>query len=121
MKKYWQKLVSQVFWQDKSIVFGIVLMLVLNIAAWLLVARVERVEEFVPWHYTVYFGIDRVGPWWKMVLYPAFGSVVMLFNFFLVLGVYHKRRLFSYLILIITNIIQIFLLLEIWGLSWFII
>jgi len=121
MKRYWLKLTSQVFWHDRVVVIGILTMLIFNIVLWLMVARVERVEAIVPWHYTVYFGIDRVGPWWKLIIYPLFGSLVALFNFLLMVGIYHQRRLFSYLIMIVANLVQVILFLQILGLMLFII
>lgn len=119
MKRYWSKLASVVFWQDKIVVANILVILFLTVSGWLLVAQFERFEGFVPWHYTVYFGIDRVGPWWRVVQYPTFGSLVALINFFLAVGFYHQRRLFAYLIFIITIFIELLVLLQILGLLWF--
>lgn len=121
MKNYWGKLTSQIFWRDKVIVASIVIMLIFNITLWLMLIFIEKNETVVPWHYTVYFGIDRVGPWWRVGIYPLFGAVVGLVNFLLTVGMYYKRRLFSYLIMIAANLVQGILFLQVLGLVLFVI
>ncbi len=121
MKHFWQKLTSQIFWRDRVILTSIFIMLIFNIASWLTLVFIEKNEAIVPWHYTVYFGIDRVGPWWRIGLYPLFGSLVGLFNFFLSVSVFYQRRLFAYIIMIVANLVQIILFLQVIGLVLFVI
>ncbi len=44
-----------------------------------------RLEERIfPVHYTIYFGVDRVGPWWQVFLPAYLATAIFLINLGLV-------------------------------------
>ncbi|MEK7164542.1 MAG: hypothetical protein AAB779_01205, partial [Patescibacteria group bacterium] len=47
--------------------------------------------DFIPLHYTVYFGFDRFGPKSDIFLFPTLGSVLLGLNW-LVVGVLFRRN-----------------------------
>ncbi|TSC77154.1 MAG: Uncharacterized protein G01um101431_337 [Parcubacteria group bacterium Gr01-1014_31] len=53
----------------------------LNALVWLYVLlRVRPHAEPIILHYTLYFGIDRVGEWYRAYLLPLAGSIVIALN-----------------------------------------
>ncbi len=58
--------------------------LAINLAAWLLLLfRTWGLRAEVPQfalHYTIYFGIDRLGPWWQIFRGPLIGLVFIVIN-----------------------------------------
>lgn len=94
--------------------------LALDIAAWLLVLigilpiRSER-EAFVL-HATVYFGIDRIGPWTETLLPATLGLAVLIINTLAALALFARHRPLAYLVGAATVAIEAFLLLGTVGL-----
>lgn len=53
-----------------------------------------RMEERIfPVHYTIYFGVDRVGPWWQVFLPAYLATAIFLINLVLVAAFAQKERL----------------------------
>lgn len=55
--------------------------LVLNAVLWIFVLLQARPQsEPIILHYTLYFGVDRVGEWYRAYLLPTAGTVVIAVN-----------------------------------------
>lgn len=67
--------------------------LAVNAAQWLfLFLKVKPQSTPIPIHYTITFGIDRIGPWYTAFLLPVSGTIMLLINIALVsLTVEHQR------------------------------
>ncbi len=67
--------------------------LALNAAQWLFLAvKVKPHTDPIPIHYTITFGIDRIGPWYTAFLLPLSGTVMLGINIVLAsLTVEHQR------------------------------
>ncbi|MBI1961621.1 MAG: hypothetical protein HYS45_02875 [Parcubacteria group bacterium] len=52
---------------------ALVLGLIWFVAVW----RFSVSEDFIPLHYTIYFGLDRFGPKYDLFLFPTLGSVIL--------------------------------------------
>ncbi len=120
MKKLIKKLTSQVLWQDKVMSVGIIISFIIVLTTWLLAAQSELEGNFTPWHYTVYFGIDRVGPWWYVLAYPLFSSIIFIANIVAAILLYFQRRLFSYVIVSTTIVSLLFVLMYVLSLVIFV-
>lgn len=107
MNKFFKKIISPTLWRDRIFSSLSLLATILMLISWLLSAQVEVTDSILPWHYTVYFGIDRVGPWWMVLIYATFGTIVWLVNSIIASMVYYVRRLHSYLILILTIVVEV--------------
>mgnify|MGYP001562550550 FL=1 len=36
--------------------------------------------DILPLHYNIYFGVDAVGPWWRILVIPGFATLAFLLN-----------------------------------------
>ncbi|MFA6909244.1 MAG: hypothetical protein WC289_05195 [Patescibacteria group bacterium] len=46
----------------------------------LLALRLHPTADPVPLHYNIYFGIDLIGAWWHIFLFPGIGLLILLLN-----------------------------------------
>jgi len=120
MQKVFKKFISQVLWQDRIFLIGILSSLTVLFISWLLAAQSELQGDFLPWHYSIYFGIDRVGPWWYFLLYSTASVIIFLVNTVIAILVYFQRKLLSYIILGITFVALTFMLIYIISLVIFV-
>ena len=60
-------------------------------------------------HYNNIFGIDLVGSWWKALLLPIGGLLVLVINYLLGLYCYNTDKVISRLIVLSAGLFQIFL------------
>ena len=120
MKTIFKKLASRVLWQDKFMLFGVSFAFLLVLMSWLLSAQSELYGDFSPWHYTVYFGIDRIGPWWYILIYPVFASAIFIINTIASMILYFQRRLFSYVIVSTTIVSLLFIFIYVLSLVIFV-
>lgn len=90
--------------------------LLINSLIWLIIIwRVPVSSEWIPLHFNVFFGIDWIGPWLGVFVYPAVGLMIILFNLFLIFLVYVKSlllvRILSFSSLVTQTIILFGLLI----------
>lgn len=82
-----------------------------NAAHWILfAATVPRGDQFVPLHYTIYFGIDLTGHWTRAFAMPGIGTALILLHIFLsnvVPDVTWRRAWFT-----IAAVVNVILLLD---------
>lgn len=67
-----------------------VLVLHLILAIWFLLPRLGN--PIFALHYTVYFGVDQVGPPWQLLAAPGFGALILLVNSALATHFYVRNR-----------------------------
>lgn len=83
-----------------KIIFGAALFF--NLVAWYICVHtglpLAKSLQFFSLHYTVYSGVDWVGPWFYLFLYPILSSAIIVINFWLASLVYSRDRLLSYLL-----------------------
>ena len=86
--------------------------LVANAVLWaLLAARMGTWPAVIPLHYTIYFGIDLLGPWQWLFLLPGLGLVVLLVNSGLALPLFGRERIASYFLVVASALIQLIVLI----------
>ena len=89
--------------------------LLINVDAWIfLLVRTwglrGEISQFAL-HYTIYFGVDRLGAWWQIFRGPFVGLIFFVVNFVLAGWMYSRERVWSVLIGIATVLVQILILL----------
>ncbi len=105
-----QQQVRVIFIQDKILIILFLLSLFLNLALYLAIYWLIKPSlDSLILHYTVYFGIDLIGQWYKLYLMPIVGSFLFLVNFPLALFFYKKEKVASYLLTSVTFLIELFL------------
>ncbi len=82
--------------------------LAMNAAVWLFLhARLVPQTEAMPIHYTIYFGIDLLGPWWYVYILPAAGLLVVLVNAVLAVVLYKQERPVSFFLAVSGLLVQV--------------
>ena len=64
------------------------------LALWFAVPRLQT-SPFFALHYSVYFGVDRIGAPWQLLRLPALGLMILAFNAWFSVRHYEKDRLAS--------------------------
>lgn len=60
--------------------------------------------------YNIFFGIDLIGPWWHVFLYPLIGLGIILVNFTVSYLTYLKEKLISIFFALAGAIVQLLIL-----------
>ena len=95
--------------QPKALKVPFFISVALNALIWILLLwRLSSLSDTSVLHYTIYFGIDSLGPAWQLLYVPLVGLVFLLLNNFIVL----RRKsvdLVAYILLYISLVIQVLL------------
>lgn len=67
-------------------------------------------EDFVPLHYTIYFGLDRFGPKHDLFLFPVLGTVVLAMNMAVSRMVFWGNALWQGILMGLTFLMEMILL-----------
>lgn len=85
-----------------------------NAALWLLLLLAVRPSaEPVTLHYTIYFGVDRVGAWYQLFLVPLAGLIVLAVNAGLSATYRRREALIGLLLAGSTLVFQVLLILAV--------
>ncbi|MBU2542597.1 hypothetical protein KJ785_03490 [Patescibacteria group bacterium] len=88
------------------------LALILNITNWIwLLWEIRPQDELIFLHYNILFGVDLIGPWWKVLYLPIVGLLIILINIFLGWTLFGKDKFFAYILNFVAVFCQVFLLL----------
>lgn len=72
---------SGAFWRDRLISLTTIFSFLINAVSWYVLWKVTiPKQEFIPIHYSISIGIDRVGSWSELFFMPAVGFGVLLVN-----------------------------------------
>lgn len=89
--------------------------LLLNIALWLwLRIHIGSDTQQVFLHYNILFGVDLIGPWFKIFYLPMTGLAIFLFNGILAWLLFPRDRFASYVLNVISVLCQILLFVAGW-------
>ena len=68
---------NNLFFKDRTVLISLVIAIALNLASLigLYFSITPRVES-VALRYTIYFGIDLIGPWWQIFIFPLIGAII---------------------------------------------
>lgn len=84
-----------------TIIAGVVLLAHIGAMAAFLVPRLGRLD-FLRLHYTASLGIDWVGEWWNIVVYPAVGLVIFFLNGYVTGRLALQHRLLGLVMVVMT-------------------
>ncbi|MBI3963441.1 MAG: hypothetical protein HY341_00410 [Candidatus Kerfeldbacteria bacterium] len=84
--------------------------LLFNVVTWIVTARsYSPTEDFVPLHYTIYFGIDLFGPWQYLYTYAAWGAVIVIVNTVIASLILRRHQALALLFTGVTPVLLLFL------------
>lgn len=67
-------------------------------------------RPYIPLHYNIYLGVDRLGPWYQIFVIPALGFGLFLFHLILQTIAFRKEKLLATMVAIATVILEFLLL-----------
>lgn len=98
---------------DRTILRILLLSLLLNVVQWVYLIRYVKPQSFpIPLHYTITFGIDRIGPWYSAFILPISGTIMVMTNFLLSALTVEHHRMTTLLIAAISVLIESILLVS---------
>lgn len=80
-----------------------------GLALWFVLPRLET-SPFFALHYTIYFGVDRIGAPWRLLAYPALGTLILLANLAVSIRSYERDRLTAAFLMALTVLLEALLL-----------
>ncbi len=87
------------------------LAIAINLLTWLMLWKyVEKDQSLIPIHYNIAIGIDRVGSWQEIMLFPGLGAVIIILNG-LIAWLFRVETVLVRSVLFATVFIQLFILL----------
>jgi hypothetical protein len=82
-----------------------------NLAIWvLLLTQIPRGSNQIFLHYTIFFGVDDIGPWRELLVVPAGGLFILLVNGIAGWLGFQKDKYLAHLLNAAACITQLFLL-----------
>lgn len=104
---------KRVYLRDRVVLIALIVAFGIQIVNWILL--LSRGLAFwgapsVPLHYTIYFGIDLVGPGYGIFFGPAFGLLILILNGVVISITYEWHRLLAYVFSVGTVFIELLLL-----------
>lgn len=70
-------------------------------------------EHVVPLHYNIHFGVDEVGPWWRLFLPSAIALVLSIGNMLYAGRVWQRERVIAHAFMVTTLLVHLFVLLHV--------
>lgn len=99
--------------RDRVVLISFILSFLLNLFIWLfLYFKIKPSPNPIFLHYNIYFGVDLIGPWWRIYLLPLTGILALFINFIISAIIYDKEKILSYFLMIIAGFLQVFLILS---------
>lgn len=77
---------------------------------WFVVPRLDT-NPFFALHYTIYFGVDRIGAPWELLRLPALGLLILVVDAWFSVRHYEKDRLASAAVMTLAILLQCLLAL----------
>jgi len=98
------------FRDSKKIRWLFITSFLLNIGLWAGLSFLFRPqEEPIFLHYNIFFGIDLIGPWWKIFYLPITGLVILLLNTGFSAASYKEDKALSFMVMIMTVVFHLLL------------
>lgn len=91
------------FLKDKIILFNLIIGLMLIVGLFILfyfnIYGKRNAQQQILLHYNIYFGIDWIGQWYEIFIYPLLGAAIFIGNLLLSIYFYNKEKFLSYLLI----------------------
>ncbi len=114
-RRFWVLLLSFFrahFWRNHLNLVFFFSALFFNILSWVFLIYFIKPSAYpLPLHYNIYFGVDLIGAYSRIFTLPLVGFLIILMNFILAFWFYLKDRLVSYILLLTSSVVQIFILI----------
>lgn len=113
LKKWLGKVNWRILIRDRVVLISFILSFLLNLFIWLFIyLKIKPGPNPIFLHYNIYFGVDLIGPWWRIYLLPLTGVLALFINFIISAIIYDKEKILSYFLMVIAGFLQVFLILS---------
>ena len=100
----------KVFIKDPWIIIPLITGLTTQLFVWpYIFFQLGQRSDYLFLHYNIIFGVDLVGPWWKILYLPLGGLAIIILNFLLSLYIYNQDKLISRMLLFFAALFSLFL------------
>lgn len=90
-----------------------ILFLLFHSATWIwLYSNILPQSDPIFLHYNTLFGVDLVGPWWKIIYVPLSGLFIFVINFFIGWYLFQKDHFSAYLLVGVATLCQLLLFIS---------
>ena len=98
--------------RNRIIGIGLLISLIINFGIWIILyIYIEPSQDPIYLHYNIYFGINLIGEWYKIFIIPLSGLLIILVNYLAGVTMYTSNRVLSYLVVLFTIPVNLFLIL----------
>ena len=92
--------------------------LLLNVLIWLfLIIKIKPSVNWIPLHYNVYFGIDFLGPWVYIFVYPFLGLLIIFINSFISIKLLILEPILAKILIWSALLVQIIIIMSLFFLA----
>lgn len=85
-------LTTNPFLKDKfNIIVWLCIILAILVTTGIVYLKFEPQVESINLQHNIYFGISKIGAWWKVFFYPLYGLIIALANFIIAYFIYKKE------------------------------
>ena len=103
---------TNLFFRNKLVRSNLLLCIVLNLVMWVgLYFSLEPRVEPIALRYTIYFGVDLIGSWWHIYVFPLMGLILIILNAIIAYLIFIRVKLLSYFLLLTASAAQALLVL----------
>ena len=110
-----QQIQKDKFWREKKIIIPVLGSLFINIITWLYIwLKFGGAANEIVLHYNILFGVDTVGRWQELFIYPLSGLAIFVIDLGLIFYCHLFRRVkLKNLLLVVVPIIETVLFLSV--------
>ncbi|MFC1612936.1 hypothetical protein ACFL23_01255 [Patescibacteria group bacterium] len=109
------------FLRDKVVLINLIISFTILLALlglFIYKTPLYRSEKQLFLHYNIYFGIDWVGQWYKIFIYPLLGALIFIVNLALGILFYNKEKVITYFLLFSATFCEIIILIASLSVVW---
>lgn len=101
------------FFQNRSLFFVTIASFVLVTLLWGVTAlNVPERDQTAILHYSIYLGVDEVGAWYRLFLFPLSGTIILAVNTVMAMRYMETAKLFSLFLIYSSLCLQVLLGIE---------
>lgn len=91
-------------------IFSVVLLVLTAVLPWWRIVPLSSTRPYIPLHYNIYFGVDRLGGWQEIFFIPALGFGLLVLNVILQTIAFQKEKWLAMMLACATVMIELLLL-----------
>ncbi len=103
---------TNLFFKDKNILINLIFsisLFLLNLVYTYYHAHPQ--VEPIALRYSIYLGVDLIGPWYYVFLIPLISIVIIIINFIIAYFIFIKTKIIAYFLALSSSLLQILLLI----------